>query len=410
MSALKAHVDSHLAGALRGTPDREWLASKGWAVCTGCGVTASAGRNAGVHSGCAARARIGGMGGWPGEAGRDEEEQRWARKLDELPTIADVFTVPDVTKEYSNKGLKGPLRQEYIRLVAQAVQYNLPGAWDHLESGGAIRETAAMKRSRACWIEVSMFAKAVLRGHKRGLRPAHAYAISKSRLDRWVAGERRELWEEVGMGGRQGSGGGESEKQKAEAVGRLAALGRAGKEIQRIISPGLAKNTTKVEAKLRSKFPRCRRPRNPRGPVPPPAMMVDAERLVEVIRSLSDSAAGPSGLRPQFLKEVIGDDIEDPIVGVMVAFAQLFVDGLVPRYLRQWYGGGTLVGIGKDDKPLDEDARPIVCGEAWRRVACKVAFLDGKKELAEELKPHQVAVGMPGGGGNVLARIAPAGA
>jgi len=84
-------------------------------------------------------------------------------------------------------------------------------------------------------------------------------------------------------------------------------------------------------------------------------------------------------------------------VGVMVAFAQLFVDGSVPRYLRQWYGGGTLVGIGKDDKPLDEDARPIVCGEAWKRVACKVAFLDGKKELAEELKPHQVAVGMPGG-------------
>ena len=122
----------------------------------------------------------------------------------------------------------------------------------------------------------------------------------------------------------------------------------------------------------------------------------------EVIRSLADSAAGPSGLRPQFLKEVLGNDAEDPVVGVFAAFVQLFVDGAVPPYLRQWYGGGLLIGIGKDDKPLDEDARPIVCGEAWRRISCKVAFLDSKSELAAELKPNQVAVGMPAGAEVVL--------
>lgn len=41
--------------------------------------------------------------------------------------------------------------------------------------------------------------------------------------------------------------------------------------------------------------------------------------------------------------------MEDPIVGALVAFAQLFVHGCAPRYLRQWYGGGSLVGIGKVD-------------------------------------------------------------
>ena len=71
------------------------------------------------------------------------------------------------------------------------------------------------------------------------------------------------------------------------------------------------------------------------GPVTPHPMLVDAEPLVDVIRSLAESAAGPSGLRPQFLKEMIGDDIEDPVVGVFGAFTQLFVDGKAPRYLRQ---------------------------------------------------------------------------
>ncbi len=43
--------------------------------------------------------------------------------------------------------------------------------------------------------------------------------------------------------------------------------------------------------------------------------------------------------------------------------AMLFVEGRAPRFLEQWYVGGTLIGLWKDDKPLVEDARPIVVGE-----------------------------------------------
>eukprot|EP00973_Karenia_brevis_P016385 2244397-Karenia_brevis.AAC.1 len=60
---------------------------------------------------------------------------------------------------------------------------------------------------------------------------------------------------------------------------------------------------------------------------------------------------------------MVGEGGDDPCVEAMYRVAMLFVEGRVPRYLRQWYGGGTLIGIGKDDKPLDEDARPIVIGE-----------------------------------------------
>ena len=46
----------------------------------------------------------------------------------------------------------------------------------------------------------------------------------------------------------------------------------------------------------------------------------------------------------------------------------LFVDARAPKCLRRWYAGGSLVGIGKDDLPLDQDARPIVVGETFRRI------------------------------------------
>ena len=66
-------------------------------------------------------------------------------------------------------------------------------------------------------------------------------------------------------------------------------------------------------------------------------------------------------------------------------------------FLRQWYAGGGLVGIGKDDKPLDEDARPIVVGEFWRRVAGKLALAGEKDTLTGWLKPAQVALGVKAG-------------
>jgi len=81
----------------------------------------------------------------------------------------------------------------------------------------------------------------------------------------------------------------------------------------------------------------------------------------------------------------------------MFDVTMLFVEGRVPSFLKEWYAGGTLVGIGKDDKPLDEDARPIVVGELWRRVACKVALLADKVYITGWLKPSQVAVGVKAG-------------
>ena len=146
--------------------------------------------------------------------------------------------------------------------------------------------------------------------------------------------------------------------------------------MQAIITPGVAADNEVIRGKLGAKFPR--RLLNVVLGFLPAAAGAEIEDFVKVIKSFdADAGAGPSGLRPRFVKELVGEAGEDPCVQAMFEVSMLFVEGRVPRFLRQWYAGGTLVGIGKDDKPLDEDARPIVVAEFWRRVAGKLALLGG---------------------------------
>ena len=124
----------------------------------------------------------------------------------------------------------------------------------------------------------------------------------------------------------------------------------------------------------------------------------EVEDFIKQVGTFDSSAgAGPSGLRPQLIKELVGGNGEDPCVQAMFDVTMLFVEGRVPSFLKEWHAGGTLAGIGKDDKPLDEDARPIVVGEFWRRVACKVALLADEVYITGWLKPSQVAVGVKAG-------------
>ena len=58
-------------------------------------------------------------------------------------------------------------------------------------------DTMGMKRCRVAWVELSMFAKTVLRADVRGLRPGQSFVHARNRLDRWLQGDREGLWREV---------------------------------------------------------------------------------------------------------------------------------------------------------------------------------------------------------------------
>ena len=332
-TALKAHIDGHFVGSIQGEVPAAWLRQRGWVPCAVCGLVASANRRGGVHERCSAeaRARVQAETGWgPDAMGDDRETGGWGQLLDRLPVVQEIMMAGIATKEFTSLGLRRLYRQEFGRLCGRVVRYNVVGAWECMSSlaGGDERsDTMAMRRCRVAWIELMLFPKAGLRGGKRGVRPGQAYARAKNRLDRWISGERESLWTEAmrDLAGRRGKRRSRTEKERGEAAERLSGLGRAGKAIQALISPGLAEDTQKVERKLMSKFP-ARTSMSEGDVVLPPAAGAELDDLVKVLKTFDKgAAAGPSGLRPQFLLEMVGEDGDDPVVRAIFEIVMLFV-------------------------------------------------------------------------------------
>eukprot|EP00973_Karenia_brevis_P070792 9839888-Karenia_brevis.AAC.1 len=56
--ALRAHIDAHLLGTLRGEVPEVWMREHGWVVCPWCHKAAAASRRGGIHESCAAAMRL----------------------------------------------------------------------------------------------------------------------------------------------------------------------------------------------------------------------------------------------------------------------------------------------------------------------------------------------------------------
>ena len=255
--------------------------------------------------------------------------------------------------------------------------------------------------ARRAWCEFFMFPKCCLRVHKRGLRPIQAAQFTRTLLLRWKSGERLSLWTEIPeiMGGKKKKTPKEEDKTRYDQVSKMVSQGRLSHAMQRLTSPGLAATNDVVKQKLLLKFPPFDwGAKASTRLAPPPAGELTPEGVAQAIRSFKVGAGpGPSGLRSDFLKQCLGSANDDEILPVFCDFAQLLADGKAPGGVRAWLCGGTLVGVGKANVPLDKDARPIVMGEVWRKVVWKSLLKLDITQVKERLLPNQLAVGVSGG-------------
>ena len=153
-----------------------------------------------------------------------------------------------------------------------------------------------------------------------------------------------------------------------------------------------------MRRKLVVKFPKLDHVNAPSRLVPQPPEQIPVDTVAKVIEgSRMGAGCGPTGLRAFFLAQCIGKDDDDACAGIFQNLIQLLAEGRAPTYLRRWYGGGGLMGVGKEDKPLDTDARPIVSGEDWRKITFKCTLEADKKSVMERLQPHQLSVGVKAG-------------
>src|SRR3984885_14175604 len=80
------------------------------------------------------------------------------------------------------------------------------------------------------------------------------------------------------------------------------------------------------------------------------------------------TAAGPSGLRIDHIKEALLLDRNSDFSKIFKNFINYLISGSVPSQIKHYIGGSRLIALEKPNK----DVRPIAIGESFRRISSKV--------------------------------------
>ena len=330
---LRAHVDEHLLGHLSGLPPDSWLQSHNLVPCADCGCTVSRRCNNGVHRTCLARRQrlLPNPVASPVRGLRAED---WdIAELDEMPSFDEIALAPLQTRDFVGEGLFPKAEQQFNRCVSKVLLYNCIDDHDFI---GTAWDTVARRRSRMAWLELWMFCKVcftVLPGGKS--KQSRNNNILSSRLDRWAAGERLTLWREtcskIRTRKQRQEESEEAKTQRRQKVAtELARRALPGKAMQRLSGPGLAKDTPEIERIMRSKFvPPPPHQHLSSRPLAPEANYIDEADVIKAVRSFPRGAgAGPTGMRPDFLRQIIGEGSEPrPGAALLTSLVNLLADG-----------------------------------------------------------------------------------
>ena len=163
------------------------------------------------------------------------------------------------------------------------------------------------------------------------------------------------------------------------------------------------RHSTKQQRYLQSK--------HPMGPLPTPpaitspsAIFVPVDfNIMAILQSFPMSmVCRPLGLRIQHLLEAAEIPLQFPICSSLRDIFNLLASGKVPALVSKYLVGGSLVALAKNKPHFPPDIRPIVVGEALRRLVGNV-FVHWKwLRLVSFLAPCQFAVACPSGAEKVI--------
>ncbi len=124
-------------------------------------------------------------------------------------------------------------------------------------------------------------------------------------------------------------------------------------------------------------------------------LQVSPAAVIKAIQSFPNgSAAGPDGLRPQHIKDLlIGAADDNPLLVAITDLINLLLEGKTPPPVRAALFGATLLAVVKKQGGI----LPIAVGYVWRRLVAKVACSHVKDASTSLLAPRQLGFGVSGG-------------
>ena len=109
--------------------------------------------------------------------------------------MMDICSAEVSVREFLEPTLLAVAEREYLRLVANVLKWNDPSAFALADTPG---DTGQRRMARVAWIEFAMFSKACLCQLPGGkAKRQRNVNLTLTRLERWAAGERRMLWEDM---------------------------------------------------------------------------------------------------------------------------------------------------------------------------------------------------------------------
>ena len=166
-----------------------------------------------------------------------------------------------------------------------------------------------------------------------------------------------------------------------------------------LVSDPPSEVTPAVVAEMRQKHPAEREGEQDRlhqlpRVAPAAALRATPEQVADAIKSFNrGSGAGPSGLRPQHLKDALVAGWRDELLRQATLLVNLLLSGEASPDVQPWLCGAALTALPKPSG----DLRPVAVGETWRRLASKVGAKVATAELRPCLEPLQLGVGSKGG-------------
>ena len=181
-------------------------------------------------------------------------------------------------------------------------------------------------------------------------------------------------------------------------VRRKIDAGQVNNAMKLIINDGkLIPLTDTVLTALKEKHPPASNKQLPTLSATSQPIIIDREMINAAVQSMNiASAAGPDGLRPSLLRQLVGKEFvgsRDKILDSLQSFAATCVAGKVPSSISKFFFGATLCALRKKDGKV----RPIAVGCVIRRIISKAACHAVRERASKLLSPIQLGIGIADG-------------
>ena len=299
-----------------------------------------------------------------------------------LPSLDEICMTRVRLFKHIPKRARGLWGEVLAKAIASAVHYNTAQAWT----------------------ELMMLPKCVLltppRSGKSNKRASTAFI--KLRCDRWLSGQRKELWED-GPAARtrrhssrdSNPGSHHDTEHRQRQCFDYAADGMYAKATKVLTSPGPLSRNEETEKALRDKHPQSHQvPRldDLAAPCLEDVPTLESTLIMKMLKTFPwGSGAGPTGLRAQHLMNASNSSHGDETTEQLTALCNLLARGQAPAFLAAYLGGATLLAL---EKPRG-GVRPIAIGEVLRRLVAKCLCKLYEGEAATYLWPRQIGVAAP---------------